>query len=620
MNAPPRSGFGTFARSHAWVLWTWLAAVALVHAVHFGAGRGQPSLGLALSSSALPALLVAAAPTLLRPWVGLAAISALAGLAVANAIYFRLFQDYIPLTLLGNVGQAWTVRGYGAGLAHAGDVALPLALVLASAAVALIRRGRGRPGPSRWSRALPVACCALGSVPALGWAWWVAPGAADTNSGGYLYADLVELRRIVGERTTPRDPSPDALARLEAFLDRKRAEEDSLAAAVPDPWAGALAGSSVLIVQVEALNRWAFDAELDGKPALPYLRSLARSGIDFTDVYDGVAQGRSSDADYMTMASQQPVERGAVSMSRPNLDVLALPALLDAAGYETFSAHAHNPGFWNSGIRHARYGYRRSVFSPELGEGENLGLGLLDRSFMERTEPMIAALHPPFLAWLITLTMHGPHGPVPASFPPLPGGELEGTPVGNYLRKARHTDEALRELVARLDAAGVMEHTTLVVYGDHTEGLGFDMEVVRRLAGVDALPPDLAAAALDRVPLLVVPPRAWSGERGVRVATPGTLVDMAPTVLHLLGMEAPRSWIGRSLLPEGAGLAAQIGGAAASGERIWSGAGCWDRGGRAPVPAGDCDALRTRAREQIEASWLVTRYDLERRLAGPPTR
>ena len=49
------------------------------------------------------------------------------------------------------------------------------------------------------------------------------------------------------------------------------------------------------------------------------------------------------------------------------------------------------------------------------------------------------------------------------------------------------------------------------------------------------------AHSLNRVPLIIT-------ARGVGVAATGTLADVAPTVLALLGIEAPKEMTGRSLL------------------------------------------------------------------------
>ena len=49
------------------------------------------------------------------------------------------------------------------------------------------------------------------------------------------------------------------------------------------------------------------------------------------------------------------------------------------------------------------------------------------------------------------------------------------------------------------------------------------------------------AHSLNRVPLIVT-------ARGVGLAATGTLADVAPTVLALLGIEPPKEMTGRSLL------------------------------------------------------------------------
>ena len=372
------------------------------------------------------------------------------------------------------------------------------------------------------------------------------------------------------------------------------------------------AGSSVIVVQVEALNRWLLDAEVGGEPVMPFLRSLEARAFSFTNVFDQTHQGRSSDADYLVMASQHPFARDAVSMVRPELDPVALPDILAGEGYATFSAHAHIPGFWNAARRHRRYGFQESLFEAELGPGEEVGFGLTDQLFFQRTVAPVAALPRPFLAWLITLTMHGPHPPPPPSFRTLPLGELEGTSLGNYVLKARHTDQALAAFVDSLEARGVMDDATLVIYGDHTESHRFDMAWVRRVAGVEGLPADAQHLLLDRVPLLVIPP---GSREGVRIAAPGGLLDIAPTVLHVLGHPTPRWFMGRSLLAGGPGVAAQASGEAVSAELAWSGAGCYRLPDVTPVPAATCDGIRRRAREELEASWLITRHGLGRRLA-----
>ncbi len=608
MSPPPLT---TLLKVNASVIWTWGACVLMIFGVQLGAGMGQPSQGLALSVAALPAALVAASPPRFRRWSMLGTVTLMALVAIADAFHHRVLGTYLPLRSLVAVGQGWAVRHYAAGLIGTRDV-MPVLAVLLSAAAALPRPRASVPVASRWHTALPLALCLLGSVPSLAWAWVVAPGAADSETGGFLYAHVADARRILGEWRMSADPGPEELDRVLRFTDPESDPEPQA-----DPWFGRAAGSSVLLLQVEALNAWLLDADVEGEPVVPYLRSLAERGLHFTSVFDQTHQGRSSDADYLVMASQHPLEHDAVSMARPGLDMVALPDVLRGRGYATFSAQAHTPGFWNSAVRYQRYGFQESLFEADLGRGESLGLGLVDRVFFERVAPRVEALPRPYLGWLITLTMHGPHRDVPPGFGTLPLGPLEGTPLGNYFLKARHTDDALRGFLSSLDAAGALDQTTVVVFGDHTESHRFDMAWVHHAAGVEGLSPDVQHLLLDRVPLIVLLPNSAGGQR---VPTVGGLIDVAPTVLRLLGVEPPRSWLGRSLTATGPGTAAQASGEVVGNDRMWTGVGCYGFPNPRPRPAADCAALRAGAREELEVSWLITRRGLSPRLDTGATR
>jgi lipoteichoic acid synthase len=627
---PAARRFPALLLANASVLWTWVAAAALGWAVQLGLGMGQPSQGLALSAAALPAALVAALPPRLRRW-GMLAVVALTGVVgVANALHHRVFQTYLPLRALLAVDQGWSVRDYAVGLLQPVDL-VPAAIVLLTLGGSLLawRRERaGRPSP-RARMALPLGLCLLGSVPALAWAWFVAPADADNQTGGFVYGHVIDACRIARDWAMPAEPTPEDMARI---LRATAADGMATSAGTTSPegsngsadgdrehdrWFGRAAEADVLMIQVEALNGWVLDTDVGGEPVAPFLRSLARRGLLFTNVFDETHLGRSSDADYLALVSQHPTDQDAVAMARPLQEVVALPGVLRDLGYATLAAHAHVPGFWNARVRRERYGFQEQLFGADLGPGESLRFGLVDGEMFRRMAPRLAALPRPWLGWLVTVTMHAPHSEVPSTFPHLPLGELEGTPVGNYLRKVRHTDDALRDLLAALDAAGILDETLVVVYGDHTEHRGLDKAWVERNAGVQGLPPDARHLLLDRVALVIVPPGdATSAGAGQIVATVGGLLDVAPTVLHLLGVERPRPFMGRSLLGAAPGLAAQASGEVVGDGLMWTGSGCYRFPEALPRPSEECGGIRARAREELEVSWLITRYALGPRLAG----
>jgi glucan phosphoethanolaminetransferase (alkaline phosphatase superfamily) len=97
-------------------------------------------------------------------------------------------------------------------------------------------------------------------------------------------------------------------------------------------------------------------------------------------------------------------------------------------------------------------------------------------------------------------------------------------------------DTVVRELLETLKARGYLDNAIVLITGDHGEFLG---EHGRFSHANGVYQP-----ALD-VPLLVLR-QGYTGP-AMDNATPASQVDIAPTVLHELGLVAPRGWVGQPL-------------------------------------------------------------------------
>ncbi len=103
------------------------------------------------------------------------------------------------------------------------------------------------------------------------------------------------------------------------------------------------------------------------------------------------------------------------------------------------------------------------------------------------------------------------------------------------------TDDLLADIQALLMKHGRWENSWIVVTGDHGEEFGDH----GRLGHGKSV-----YAETSRVPLLIRPPLGADGwARGARVATPVSLVDLAPTLATVTGLPAPTVWQGRDLAP-----------------------------------------------------------------------
>ena len=116
-----------------------------------------------------------------------------------------------------------------------------------------------------------------------------------------------------------------------------------------------------------------------------------------------------------------------------------------------------------------------------------------------------------------------------------------------------HQDYQLGRLVARLKASGEWERTLLIVASDHSVAAGsWDYHLLTR----NPQPPHvyfddrgtpMLRSGVSRLPLIVT----WPGHiaPGQRFREPVSMVDLLPTILHLLELPMPEVAMGRSLAP-----------------------------------------------------------------------
>jgi phosphoglycerol transferase MdoB-like AlkP superfamily enzyme len=382
-------------------------------------------------------------------------------------------------------------------------------------------------------------------------------------------------------------------------------------------------GHNLLLIQVEALQTWVIGLEVEGQEITPLLNRMRDEADWYPYLIDQTNQGKTSDAEYAVLNSQHPLGEGAICFLRADNSFYTLAHVLAEHGYATLSAHPYKRGFWNRAVLHPRYGFTRSLFDRELGDGQKVGWGLADGLFFERMVPELAALPEPWFAFLITLSLHHPYDEFPRNLAQLELGGLEGTRVGNYLEAMHYFDRSLAALLVALDEAGLLEHTIVALYGDHDAR--FELEEypeVLALAGLGDWEP-AAFARLERVPLFVrIPATVRPALETVNVV--GGHLDIAPTLLHALGLPRPRAFVGRPLLPGGElpSFAAYPDGSAYAHDRMFvaTGRGIPREGGCFEFPVGDsrprheCAALAERAAEELAISRAVVDHDLHRAL------
>lgn len=309
-------------------------------------------------------------------------------------------------------------------------------------------------------------------------------------------------------------------------------------------------------------------------PTTPSLAALAARAARFDRAYSPAPLTRRAVPAllYGRMAGALPFSS---SRRWPLLLDSPLPTLattLAAAGYRTAAIVSHR----RLPLSDATYrGFAEVIgLSDELvSRHHDNADAVVDRALAWLAAP---ATQPRFL-WIHLIDPHYPYRP-PATAPALPGASA-------YDRELAFADAQLGRLLAALSA----DRTIVAVTADHGEALG---EHHRRFHGKSL------DEAETRVPLVIAVP---GGPPSITTA-PVTLVDVAPTLLDLAGLETPAGMTGASL------SATVRTGAAPPPRAVVTELFDDGAGGRELVAVHDGDRKLVRDL----AAWTVTAYDLAR--------
>ncbi len=108
--------------------------------------------------------------------------------------------------------------------------------------------------------------------------------------------------------------------------------------------------------------------------------------------------------------------------------------------------------------------------------------------------------------------------------------------LNRYLNALRKADQSIAWLVQELDRRGLAESTLIVVTSDHGESFGQHGQWTH---GFGVYQPQVV------VPLVMIHPSLRDVPR--RISEVRQQIDIAPTLLHLLGYASPAQWQGQSL-------------------------------------------------------------------------
>lgn len=293
--------------------------------------------------------------------------------------------------------------------------------------------------------------------------------------------------------------------------------------------------TNVILILLESVRAHEMGAYGANVSLTPRLDEVTRESILFSTFYSlSVITLRS---EFSIHASFNPnVSRSSLYADNPDLRTFSLPEILERHGYDT---HWFEADFGNGTKRKVEF-LRRNGFdnfhTAVPRKNPPIGWGAADEDTFDYALDVLSRSKQPFFAEIMTLSNHWPWE---AGFPtsgrtPRSGGS---NAYRQYQDGVFYTDHAVGTFIERFKKSKLAGTTAVVITGDHAymhldHPKIADNPVVQREVGF-------------RVPFMIWAPGLLAPGR---LDTLGSHIDLAPTLLDLLGIRETNAFLGTSLL------------------------------------------------------------------------
>jgi phosphoglycerol transferase MdoB-like AlkP superfamily enzyme len=321
-------------------------------------------------------------------------------------------------------------------------------------------------------------------------------------------------------------PWPEVLARVRRYMGlREAAFGDPAIPTLHRQAAGTVRDRPLnLVVILEESLGAGHVGRLGGMALTPNLDRLADQGLWFTRLYaTGTRTSRGMEA---VAAGFPPTPAPSVlKLPRARQGFFTLGALLRRHGYATEFIYGGVANFDNMRGFYLNNGFDRVIEQKDFTDPAFLGSwGVSDEDLMRKAhDTFVAHGDAPFFALLLSTTNHEPFE--------FPDGRIEPyeQPLATRYNAMKYADHALGQFFERARGAAYFRNTVFVVVADHEA----------RVYGTERVP-----VQHFRIPAVIIGPGVTPGvfER------PASQIDLAPTLLSLLGIETAHPMIGRDLL------------------------------------------------------------------------
>jgi lipoteichoic acid synthase len=292
---------------------------------------------------------------------------------------------------------------------------------------------------------------------------------------------------------------------------------------------------NLIIIQLESFQDFLINLNVDGKEITPTLNSLVKDSFYFSNTYQQIGAGNTSDAEFLINTSLYPAGNKPSSKIYENKIIPSLPRLLSKNGYYTTTFHADNVEYWNRIKLYPALGFDKYYEESFFGKEDVIGFGPSDEVLYSKTLKEIVTLsekHEQVYAHVLSMTSHSPFDlPKEKQLLNL-SSKYNDTKIGKYLTATHYADHTLGKFIEGLKVQNLWNNSIVVIYGDHSGYHPKTEEVKDKKLAEEILGHPYGLADRFNIPLLIHVPGDYKGE----ITNLAGQIDIMPTVANLLGV------------------------------------------------------------------------------------
>jgi phosphoglycerol transferase MdoB-like AlkP superfamily enzyme len=296
-------------------------------------------------------------------------------------------------------------------------------------------------------------------------------------------------------------------------------------------WRGAAAGRNVVMVLLESAGAQYLRPYGASEDPMPNFSQLSASALVFESAY--AVYPESIKGLFSVLCARYP----AMDTETENYAQIATPSLaatLKEAGYRTALFHSGRFMYLGMEAIVSNRGYEVLEDAGAIGGHYESSFGVDEPPTVRRALAWIDSLNrgERFFVTYLPIAGHHPYDtPEPGPFP-------ERAESDRYLNALHYADKSLGTLIEGLRVRGLAENTLFVIFGDHGQAFGqhegnFGHSLFLYEENV-------------RVPYLIAAPGLIKEQS--RIRRPISVIDTAPSIYDLLGLQAPPGCQGKTAL------------------------------------------------------------------------